>query len=66
MVSNMEAQIKESQAQRLREIYGTHENVAAELGISSRHYIRLRKGRPLSPTLAKLIEMMLEKESPGR
>lgn len=58
----MKRQITEEQADKLKRLYGTHEQVAEQLGITGRHWLRIRRGQHVTPTIVKLVTMMLEEK----
>jgi len=62
----MKRQVTEAQVYKLKQIYGTHEKVAEQLGVTGRHWLRIRRGQYVTPTIVRLVEMLLEKENPGR
>ncbi len=51
--------ITEKQHSELKARCGSHEAVAKELGISPRHYLRIRKGQHVTPMVVKLVKYLL-------
>ena len=58
----MKRQVEEDQIKELKRRYGTHGQVANELGVTPRHYLRIRRGKHVTPTVLMLIERILEKK----
>ena len=48
---------------QLRDRYGSHSQVAREIGIDPRHYRLVRNDRKVSASLAKLIQLIANNEN---
>lgn len=58
--------ITESQIKKLKHFYGSHDAVAKELGISPRHYARIRNGQHVTPMVVRLVKFLLEENHKGQ
>ena len=58
--------ITKNQIEKLKVAYGSHEAVARELGISPRHYARIRNGQHITPMIIKLVRYLVEGDHKGQ
>jgi len=57
--------ITKKQIEKLKVAYGSHDAVAKELGISPRHYARIRNGQHITPMVIKLVRYLIEGDHKG-
>ena len=56
----MKQALTDTQIERLRRIYGSHAKAAQALGISPRHYARIRRGEHVTPMVVSFVHKILE------
>jgi len=56
----MQNRLSNEQIEQLRLAYGSHAKAAKALGLSPRHYIRVRQGKNVTPMVVHLVDRILE------